>query len=228
MRDIKDFLQGVDNAEAVAKTISDNLKEAKCKLFIDDGDKNIFVPKSRLDAKIEELNTATATINTLNASIKTLKAQVQNDDKAQETIKGLQTDLENYKKALRENRIENALQVCALENKARDPKDLKGFLDMGKISVGENGEVTGIKEQVESLKSAKAYLFEAEGNPEGGNPNPFPGTGVPGKTSNTYVFGSKTMHEGEFGKMLASQNGIPKEQEGNQTPIGAGHFFGEK
>ena len=63
-KDIKDFLQGVDNADAVAKIISDNLKDAKCKLFIDDGEKNIFVPKSRLDAKIGELNTATQTITT--------------------------------------------------------------------------------------------------------------------------------------------------------------------
>lgn len=38
-KDIKDFLQGVDNADAVAKIISDNLKDAKCKLFIDDGEK---------------------------------------------------------------------------------------------------------------------------------------------------------------------------------------------
>ena len=66
MRDIKDFLQGIDNADDIAKIIADNLKEAKCKIFIDDGDKNIFVPKSRLDAKIVELNTANSTINTLN------------------------------------------------------------------------------------------------------------------------------------------------------------------
>lgn len=158
-KDIKDFLQGVDNADAVAKIISDNLKDAKCKLFIDDGEKNIFVPKSRLDAKIGELNTATQTITTLNASIKTLEAQVKDDDKAKETIQSLQTDLDNYKKALKDSQIDSALQLCAVENKAHDAKDLKGFLDMGKISIGENGEVIGIKEQVENLKKKKhTYL----------------------------------------------------------------------
>ena len=228
MRDIKDFLQGIDNADDIAKIIADNLKEAKCKIFIDDGDKNIFVLKSRLDAKIGELNTATSTINTLNASIKTLEGQVKDDTKAQETITQLQGDLENYKKALRENQIESALQVCAIENKAHDAKDLKGFLDMGKISIGENGEVIGVKEQVEALKASKAYLFNSD-EPAGQeqHQSPFPGTGVPGKTSNTYVFGSKTMHEGDFGKMLAQQNGIPASQEGNQSTISAGHFFGE-
>ena len=227
-KDIKDFLQGVDNADAVAKIISDNLKDAKCKLFIDDGEKNIYVPKSRLDAKIGELNTATQTITTLNASIKTLEAQVKDDDKAKETIKGLQTDLDNYKKALKDSQIDSALQLCAVENKAHDAKDLKGFLDMGKISIGENGEVIGIKEQVESLKKEKAYLFEAsepEPQQQGGR-SPFNGTGVPGKQASGFVFNSQTAQPGDFGKMLAQQNGVPKAEEGQK--VGPEYFFGEK
>ena len=226
-KDIKDFLQGVDNADAVAKIISDNLKDAKCKLFIDDGDKNIYVPKSRLDAKIGELNTATQTITTLNASIKTLEAQVKDDDKAQETIKSLQKDVDDYKKALKDNKIDSALQICAVEHKAHDAKDLKGFLDMGKISIGENGEVIGIKEQVETLKKEKAYLFEATepaGEGEGGG-NPFGGTGVPGKQASSFVFNSKTAQPGDFGKMLARQNGVPKSEEGQV--VGPDYFFGE-
>lgn len=224
-KNIKDFLQGVDNADAVAKIILDNLKDAKCKLFIDDGEKNIYIPKSRLDAKIGELNTATQTITTLNASIKTLEAQVKDDDKAKETIKGLQNDLDNYKKALKDNQIESALQMCALEYKAHDSKDLKGFLDMGKISIGENGEVIGIKEQIESLKKEKAYLFEtSEPNPNQQKPgNPFNGTGVPGKQSTGFVFNSQTAQPGDFGKMLAQQNGVPKAQEGKV--FGADYFF---
>lgn len=225
-KDIKEFLQGVDNADAVAKIISDNLKDAKCKLFIDDGEKNIYVPKSRLDAKIGELNTATQTITTLNASIKTLEAQVKDDDKAKETIQSLQTDLDNYKKALKDSQIDSALQLCAVESKAHDAKDLKGFLDMSKISIGENGEVIGIKEQVESLKKEKAYLFEAsEPEPPQGGKNPFNGTGVPGKQASGFVFNSQTAQPGDFGKMLAQQNGVPKAEEG-QT-VGPEYFFGE-
>lgn len=223
-KNIKDFLQGVDNADAVAKIILDNLKDAKCKLFIDDGDKNIFVPKSRLDAKIGELNTATQTITTLNTSIKTLEAQVKDDDKAKETIKNLQNDLDNYKKALKDNQIESALQMCALEYKAHDAKDLKGFLDMGKISIGDNGKVIGIKEQIESLKKEKAYLFEvSEPEPQQGGKNPFNGTGVPGKQANGFVFNSQTAQPGDFGKMLAQQNGVPKAQEGKV--FGSDYFF---
>ena len=225
-KDIKDFLQGVDNADAVAKIISDNLKDAKCKLFIDDGDKNIYVPKSRLDAKIGELNTATQTITTLNASIKTLEAQVKDDDKAKETIQSLQTDLDNYKKALKDSQIDSALQLCAVENKAHDAKDLKGFLDMGKISIGENGEVIGIKEQVENLKKEKAYLFEAsEPEPQQSGRSPFNGTGVPGKQASGFVFNSQTAQPGDFGKMLAHQNGVPKAEEGQK--VGPEYFFGE-
>lgn len=223
-KDIKDFLQGVDNADAVAKIISDNLKEAKCKIFIDDGDKNKYVPISRLNDKIGELNTATTTITTLNQTIRTLKDQVKDNEKATETISQLQGDLESYKQALKDNKINSALQLCAIESKARDAKDLKAFLDPSKITMSDLGEVLGIKEQVEQLKKEKAYLFETE--QEQPQKPGFGGTGVPGKPSSGMVFNSQTAQPGDFGKMLAHENGIPKGEESKQvfTPE---YFFGE-
>lgn len=223
-KDIKDFLQGVDNADAVAKIISDNLKEAKCKIFIDDGDKNKYVPISRLNDKIGELNTATTTITTLNQTIRTLKDQVKDNEKATETISQLQGDLDNYKQALKDNKINSALQLCAIESKAHDAKDLKGFLDLNKITINETGEVIGIKEQVEQLKKDKAYLFKED--PAQPQKPGFGGTGVPGKPSSGMVFNSQTAQPGDFGKMLAHENGVPKGEEGKQifTPE---YFFGD-
>lgn len=223
-KDIKDFLQGVDNADVVAKIISENLKEAKCKIFIDDGDKNKYVPISRLNDKIGELNTAATTITTLNKTIKTLKDQVKDNEKATETISQLQGDLDNYKQALKDNKINSALQLCALESQAHDAKDLKGFLDLKKITINETGEVIGIKEQVEQLKKDKAYLFKEE--PAQPQKPGFGGTGVPGKPSSGMVFNSQTAQPGDFGKMLAHENGVPKGEESTQifTPE---YFFGD-
>ena len=73
-RNIKDFLDGVANADEVAKVITENLKEAGCKVFIDDGKDNIYVPKSRLDAKILELKDANETIGELDKTIKGLSS----------------------------------------------------------------------------------------------------------------------------------------------------------
>lgn len=233
--DLKDLLNGIDNAEQIAAQIKENAKAAKCKLFIDDGDKNKYVPLSRLNDKIAELKTATDTITTLNQSVATLKTQVADSEKAQSTIKDLETKLENYQGVVKQTKIDTALQLLASEYKAKDVNDIKAFLDLDKVTITATGEVVGAKEQIEDLAKNKAYLFDAvepageqggQGAEQGGTP--FPGTGVPGKAASSFAFGSTTSHAGDFGKMLAVQyNGIPQSQEGNQAPIGVGHFFGE-
>lgn len=226
-KNIKDFLEGIDNADEVAKKLQENLKAAKCKIFIDDGQDNIYVPKSRLDAKIGELTTANTTITTLNSTIQTLKSQIGDED-AQTTIQTLQTEIGNYKKQIKDIQINNAIELLALEYKARDSKDIKAFLDLDKISLGSNGEIIGAKEQIEALAKEKTYLFETKEEPptpEGkkGSPNPlFKGLGNPGKPDNSVIFGSETTHAGDFGKLLATQSKVKSE---NGPTIDSDYFF---
>ena len=63
---------------------------------------------------------------------------------------------------------------------------------------------------------SKPYLF----NEQQSQQQVFGGTGAPGKPSNEYLFGSKTMHEGDFGKMLAQSNNV---KESNQ--VDSDYFF---
>ena len=82
-------------------------------------------------------------------------------------------------------------------------KDLLAFLDSSKITIAADGSVNGIKEQVEALKASKDYLFEAvEDNTQSKGFK----TGNPGKPSSSDIFNSKTLHNGDFGKMLGQQN----------------------
>ena len=43
-KQLKDFLAGLDNATEIENKINDALKEAGCKIFVDDGKENIYVP----------------------------------------------------------------------------------------------------------------------------------------------------------------------------------------
>ena len=198
-KQLKDFLAGLDNATEIENKINDALKEAGCKIFVDDGKENIYVPKTRLDSKISELKNSNDKIKELNTQIGT--------EGASEKIKVLEDSIANYDKTVKEMQLNNAVKDMALEFKAKDNtgKDILAFLDKSKITVGTNGEVTGIKEQVESLKKEKSYLFEIEEQQNKGGFNFF-GTGSPGKPSNLNLFGSKTTNEGDFGKMLSQQN----------------------
>ena len=102
--------------------------------------------------------------------------------------------------------LKDAIQAEATQAKARDVDDLMKFLDMDKVQLDEAGNVTGLKEQIVQLQKDKAYLFEVvepQGAPQ--NPPSFFGTGAPGKPSNLNAFGSKTTHEGDFGKLLGQK-----------------------
>lgn len=206
-KQLRDFLAGLDNAVEIENKINDALKEAGCKIFIDDGKENIYVPKSRLDSKINELKSSNDKIKELNTQIGTLKDELKDTEGASEKIKVLENSIADYDKTVKEMQLNNAVKDIALEFKAKDNtgKDILAFLDKSKITVGTNGEVTGIKEQVESLKKEKAYLFEVKEQQNKGGFNFF-GTGSPGKPSNLNLFGSKTTHEGDFGKFLSQQN----------------------
>lgn len=211
-KSLKDLLKGIDNAEEVERIIKQNLRDESCKLFIDDGEENIYVPKSRLDSKIAELRAANETINNLTDQIDSFNGNPKDAD----TIKNLKAEVKNYQAQLKQVQLDNAIANMAKDVNAKDVKDVKAFLDMSRISLDTNGNVLGLKEQVDALVESKPYLF----NEQQSQQQVFGGTGAPGKPSNEYLFGSKTMHEGDFGKMLAQSNNV---KESNQ--VDSDYFF---
>lgn len=211
-KSLKDLLKGIDNAEEVERIIKQNLRDESCKLFIDDGEENIYVPKSRLDSKIAELRAANETINNLTDQIDSFNGNPKDAD----TIKNLKAEVKNYQAQLKQVQLDNAIANMAKDVNAKDVKDVKAFLDMSQISLDTNGNVLGLKEQVDALVESKPYLF----NEQQSQQQVFGGTGAPGKPSNEYLFGSKTMHEGDFGKMLAQSNNV---KESNQ--VDSDYFF---
>lgn len=79
-----------------------------------------------------------------------------------------------------------AIDKAIADAKVKDAVSVKANLDMDKISVDDKGEVKGLSEQLEALKTDKAFLFEADTKKSdpilnlGGSTN---GTAPEGKTS---------------------------------------------
>lgn len=65
----------------------------------------------------------------------------------------------------------NAIRDALAEYKPRDAAMLMRLLDHEKITIGTDGTVSGLKEQVEPMKQASGYLFTDTPDPSGGNPN---------------------------------------------------------
>lgn len=109
-----------------------------------------------------------------NEDLKTKLTDLQDQNK-----QALDKQEAEYKKQMFETVLNSKLATF----KAKNPKVLKGLLDMDKLTLDGN-DVIGLNDQIESIKKSDDYLFEKEvkgsghfggapsgGAPEGGNSN---------------------------------------------------------
>lgn len=71
---------------------------------------------------------------------------------------------EAHKEEIYRIRLEGAIERAVRASGAKTGKAVEALLDLSKISINENGEVTGIAEQLKALKENEAteYLFNNE------------------------------------------------------------------
>lgn len=70
--------------------------------------------------------------------------------------------------ALKAQKVEFATREKLREAKAKDSDIVFGLLDRSKIAFGEDGKLTGLDEQLESLTKDKSFLFDVDDS-EGGS-----------------------------------------------------------
>lgn len=209
-RKLREFLAGLDNAAEVELAITKALEEQGCKVLIDDGKDNKYVPKNRLDSKIAELAEA-------NDEIESLQKQVKNPTEAEKQVKALEEKIAGMEAAAKKEKLTTAINKELAEAKPKDVNDLMKFLDMEKVVLKDDGTVEGLTDQLAALQKDKAYLFDnVEPQPNKG----FLNLGSPGKPSNLNAFGSKTTHEGDFGALLGKQCSEQAQQ------VDSNYFFG--
>lgn len=209
-RKLREFLAGLDNAAEVELAITKALEEQGCKVLIDDGKDNKYVPKNRLDAKIAELAEA-------NDEIESLQKQVKDPTEAEKQVKALEEKIAGMEANAKKEKLTTAINKELAQAKPRDVNDLMKFLDMEKVVLKDDGTVDGLTDQLTALQKDKAYLFDnVESQPSKG----FLNLGSPGKPSNLNAFGSKTTHEGDFGSLLGKQCNEQAQQ------IDSNYFFG--
>lgn len=219
MAELKDLLAGCTATDpaGIEAHINEQLKAMNIKLFLDDGEKNIFVPKSRLDSVLAQLRTANETITQQAADIATVGQLTKDNSEAQATIATLQKQLTDSQQATQKLYISTAVSSAAEKLGFILPaEDLVGFIDADKLKVNADGTVTGVEEALRNLKQTKPYLAKPEdgkgadggggnGSGEGVDNGASGGTGDPGKPNNSSVFGGQGYKAGQFGKLLGEQ-----------------------
>lgn len=219
MAELKDLLAGCTATDpaGIEAHINEQMKAQNIKMFLDDGVKNIFVPKSRLDTALGQLRTANETITQQAEDIANVANLTQDNADAQATITKLQTQLTDAQQSMQKLHVTTAVAAAAEKLGFILPaEDLVGFIDTQKLKINTDGTVTGVEEALNNLKQTKPYLVKAKdgSGDEGGNGadggnggagGAGGGTGDPGKPNNGSVFGGKGYKAGQFGKMMGEQ-----------------------
>ena len=151
-----EFLKELFGDKALTYDDFSKAVEAK-KIKLADLSGGAYVSKEKLDAKIEELKTVQSSLAEKDAALKKWdgvdleKLKAENEAKTQE----LNKQLADLKK-------QNAVETTLLAENIQDLKAIKAYIDFETVKVGEDGTVTGLKEQVEKLRTDKAFLFKVQ------------------------------------------------------------------
>ena len=147
--------------------------EAK-KIKLADLSGGAYVSKEKLDAKIEELKTVQASLAERDAALKKWDGVDLDKLKAENEAK-----TEELNKQLAALKKQNAVETTLLAENIQDLKAIKAYIDFETVKVGEDGTVTGLKEQVEKLRTDKAFLFKSQPNGQEDGTQKKLTTGVP-------------------------------------------------
>jgi signal-transduction protein with cAMP-binding, CBS, and nucleotidyltransferase domain len=141
-----------------------------------------YIPKHRFDEVSEENKTLKATVKENATQLETLKNSAGDNEALKTQITTLQADNvkkdQDYQAKLKDLQISNAIKL-AVTDKAQDADLVAGLFDKTKLILGDDGKITGLDEQLKTLKESKAFLFKAETKPN--EPKPGFKIGADGK-----------------------------------------------
>ena len=124
------------------------------------------VPKETFNATNEQLKTATKTISDLQKNNKDNEELQNTIETHKETIKAME---KAHSEELRGIKVDTAINSLLSSNKAKYIDLLTFKFDKSKLVLNEDGSVTGLEEQFNSIKESYSDLFElnTDNKPDG-------------------------------------------------------------
>lgn len=158
-------------------------KEAIDKIMAEN-DNDVNAAKAEYDSMKQERDTMTAQVAERDKQLEALKNSTGDMEALKQQIITLQADnqaaKEKYDADMKELKLSTAIRL-ALGESAQDSDLVAGLFDKSKLILSDDGKVTGLEEQLKSLKKEKAFLFKEEKPAQvqikGGKPAE--GTGTP-------------------------------------------------
>lgn len=122
------------------------------------------------DSQLEGLQKSTGDVTALKEQITQLQAQ--NAEQAKE-----------YAKAIKQLKIDNAVEAALIGAKAKNVKAVKALLELDKAELADDGTVKGLAEQLKALAESPdtGFLFDTDSKKSGAFKGVKPGEGSDGK-----------------------------------------------
>lgn len=157
-------------------------KDAIDKVMAENG-ADIEAAKADYDALKQERDSLAAQVAERDGQLETLRKSAGENEALTKQIADLQAEnlaaRQQYESDMKELKLSTAIKL-ALGDTAQDAELVAGLFDKSKLILSEDGKVTGLEEQLKSLKKEKAFLFKEEKAPQqqirGGKPADGKGT----------------------------------------------------
>lgn len=124
-----------------------------------------FVPKDRFNEAIQERNQLREAKAESDSQLEQLKQSAGDNAALQQQISDLQAAAkqkdEAHAEEIQKMRIGNAIRA-AIAGSAQDADLVAGLIDQTKLILSDDGKLTGLDEQIKTLKEEKAFLFKEE------------------------------------------------------------------
>lgn len=157
------------------------LDENQIKAVMDLNGEDINNAKSGNDAIVEENNALKAQIAERDKDLKNLRKNAKDNEELSNSYKKLETKYKNdtadLTNKLNQTRLTSAVDRALSASKVRDTKAIKGFLDMNKVKLDDQGNLSGLDEQIKEIRQTAPYIFD-----EGTKQNYEPNNGTPATT----------------------------------------------
>lgn len=121
-----------------------------------------WIPKEKFNGINEEKKQYKTQVDDLNKQLGDLQEKLKGDEEALKTINNLQTQIADKEAEMASIRKNNAMQIDIIRMNPKDVNDILPHLQSDLITLGEDGKIQGLAEQLEKLKEAKGYLFNDE------------------------------------------------------------------
>ncbi|MBE5981550.1 MAG: hypothetical protein E7249_20845 [Paenibacillaceae bacterium] len=139
-----------------------------------------YVPKADYDAANQAKGQLEKDIKDRDKQLESLKKNTGDNAELQKQIETLQAENKATKEKndadMKELKLSTAIKV-ALAGSVHDVDIVTGLVDKTKLILTDDGKVSGLDEQIKSIKESKAFLFKESDPGKGGGSKREPGAG---------------------------------------------------